>query len=162
KLGCELVQLLPGPLDPDGPYRGLTGMPWPDMRKLTANNLKALSDIGKAHNVRFYLELLTWAPLHTLKQTLEVIDAAERDNIGVNVDFWHLWNSGDKAEDVAKLNKDLIYCVHFCDALERAGERGNGGQLGRDVWTGGGRIPLKEWVDAVRATGFDGIWSCEL
>jgi hypothetical protein len=30
------------------------------------------------------------------------------------------------------------------------------------VWTGGGRIPLKEWVDAVQATGFDGIWRCEL
>ena len=32
----------------------------------------------------------------------------------------------------------------------------------RDVWTGAGRIPLKEWVDAVHATGFDGWWPCEL
>ena len=32
----------------------------------------------------------------------------------------------------------------------------------RDVWTGGDRSPLNEWVDAARATGFDGCWACEL
>ena len=165
QLGCPMVQLLSGPLDPNGPYKGLAGISWPEMRKLTVKNLKALADIGKAHNIRFFFEALTWAPLHKLDQALEVIDAAERDNLGIVVDFWHFWNSGDTAEDVAKLNKDLIYCVHFCDSLDHRGERGaceNGFQRGRDVWPGGGRIPLKEWVDAVRATGFDGYWSCEL
>ena len=32
----------------------------------------------------------------------------------------------------------------------------------REVWPGGGHIPLKEWVDAVLATGYDGWWSPEL
>jgi sugar phosphate isomerase/epimerase len=30
------------------------------------------------------------------------------------------------------------------------------------VWPGNGLIPLREWVDAIRSTGFDGWWSCEL
>jgi sugar phosphate isomerase/epimerase len=162
KLGCPMVQLLTGPLNPSNAYKGLTGTAWPEMRKLTAKNLKALSDIGKAHKVRFFLEALTWTPLYKLEQVLEVIDATERDNIGIVVDFWHLWDSGTTAEQVAKLNKDIIFCVHFCDSLEPWGQRGTFEQRGRDVWTGGGRIPLKEWVDAVRATGFDGCWSCEL
>jgi len=162
KLGCPMVQLLTGPLNPSDAYKGLTGMAWPEMRKLTAKNLKALSDIGKAHKVRFFLEALTWTPLYKLEQVLEVIDATERDNIGMVVDFWHLWDGGATAEQVAQLNKDIIFCVHFCDSLEPWGQRGTFEQRGRDVWTGGGRIPLKEWVDAVRATGFDGCWSCEL
>jgi len=162
KLGCPMVQLLTGPLNPSGAYKGLTGMAWPEMRKLTAKNLKALSDIGKTHRIRFFLEALTWTPLYKLEQVLEVIDATERDNIGMVVDFWHLWDGGATAEQVAKLNKDIIFCVHFCDSLEPWGQRGTFEQRGRDVWTGGGRIPLKEWVDAVRATGFDGCWSCEL
>jgi sugar phosphate isomerase/epimerase len=161
-LGCPTVQLLTGPLNPAGAYQGLGHLPWPEMRRLTAKNLQALADIGRAHHVKFFLEALVWTPLHRLDQTLEVIDATERDNVGLVVDFWHLWDSGATADDVAKLNKDLIYCVHFCDSLEKWGERGTFEQRGRDVWTGGGRIPLKEWVEAVKATGFDGPWSCEL
>src|SRR5215470_10816524 len=41
QIGCPMVQLLTGPLDPGGPYRGLGDMPWPEMRRLTAKNLRA-------------------------------------------------------------------------------------------------------------------------
>ena len=97
-----------------------------------------------------------------MQHAIEVIDAAVQDNIGLVIDFWHLWDSGATPEQVVKVNKNLIYCVHFCDSLEQWGQRGTFEQRGRDVWTGGGRIPLKEWVDAALATGFDGCWSCEL
>jgi sugar phosphate isomerase/epimerase len=162
KLSCPMVQLLTGPLDPGGRYQGLTGKSSAELRKLTTKNLKAIGEIGKKHNVKFFLEALTWTPLHKLEDILATIDAAEQDNVGIVVDFWHLWDSGATAEQVAKIDKELIYCVHFCDSLEPWGQRGTYEQRGRDVWTGGGRIPLKEWVDAVRATGFDGLWSCEL
>ena len=162
RIGCPMIQLLTGPLDPAGLYQGLRGMPWPELRKLTSQNLRQLGEIGKAHNVKFFLEPLAWAPLNTLQQALEVIEGAEQDNVGLVIDFWHLWGSGTKVEEIAKLNKELIYCVHFCDSLDHWGERGTFEQRGRDVWTGAGRIPLKEWVDAVCATGFNGSWSCEL
>jgi sugar phosphate isomerase/epimerase len=159
---CPMVQLLTGPLDPGGHYQGLTGMSWLQMRRLTSQNLKLLGAIGKKHNVKFFLEPLTWTPLNTLRQALETIDGAEQDNVGLVIDFWHLWDSGTTAEEIAKLDRNLIYCVHFCDSLESCGERGTFEQRGRDVWTGAGRIPLQEWVDAVRSTGFQGCWSCEL
>jgi len=162
KLGCPMVQLLTGPLNPHGPYQGLTGRPWPEMRDLTAKNLRALSEIGRAHHVKFFLEALTWTPLHTLEHQLELLDSAGCDNVGLVVDFWHLWDSGATADQVARLNKDLIYLVHFADSLEQHGQRGTYEQHGRDLWPGGGRIPLKEWVDAVRATGYDGWWLVEL
>ena len=162
KLGCPMVQLLTGPLDPSGAYQGLTGRSWAEMRDLTVKNLRTVSDIGREHKVRFFLEALTWTPLHKLEQVVEVLDATERNNIGMVIDFWHFWDSGATAEQISKLNKNQIFCVHFCDSLEPWGQRGTFQQRGRDVWTGGGRIPLKEWVDAVRATGFDGCWMCEL
>ena len=52
----------------------LAGRPWPEVRKLTASNAAKLADIGKTHGVRFQLEPLAWAPLHSLSQSLEVID----------------------------------------------------------------------------------------
>jgi sugar phosphate isomerase/epimerase len=162
QLDCPMVQLLTGPLDPSGPYQGLSGQVWPEMCRLTAKNLKALAGIGKAHDVRFYLEALTFTPLHRLDQQLQLLEETACDNVGLVLDFYHLWDSGARPEEVAKINKDLIFCVDFCDSLDGFGQRGDQQQRGRDVWTGGGRIPLKEWVDAVRATGFDGVWRCEL
>jgi sugar phosphate isomerase/epimerase len=162
KLGCPMVQLLTGPLDPQGPYQGLSGKPWPEMRKLTAKNLVALSKIGREHHVRFYLEAITFTPLNRLDQQLELLDETGCDNVGLVLDFFHLWNSGTRPEEIARVDKQHIFCVDFCDSLDAFGEHGDSSQSGRNVWTGGGRIPLKEWVDAVRATGFDGIWRCEL
>jgi len=162
QLGCPMVQLLTGPLDSTGPYKGLGDRPWPEMRRLTAKNLTALSEIGKAHGVRFYLEALTFTPLCRLDQQLELLAETARDNVGLVLDFYHLWGSGTRPEEIARVNKALIFCVDFCDSADGFGERGDPQQRGRDVWTGGGRIPLKEWVDAVNATGFDGVWRCEL
>jgi sugar phosphate isomerase/epimerase len=162
KLGGPMVQLLTGPLDPGGRYKGFGELSWPEQRRLTAKNLAAVGEIGRAHGIKFFLEALTWTPLHKLDQVLEVVDAAGQDNLGIVIDFWHLWDSGTTADEVAKLDRSVIFYVHFCDSLERCGERGTYEQRGRDVWTGAGRIPLQEWVDAVKATGFDGYWSCEL
>jgi sugar phosphate isomerase/epimerase len=162
QIGCPMVQLLTGPLDPTGPYQGLNGKPWPEMRKLTAQNLRELAGIGKSHGVKFYLEALTFTPLNRLNQQIELLQETGREEIGLVLDFYHLWDSGTNPDEIARMNKDLIFCVDFCDSLDPFGQGGDLAQRGRDVWTGGGRIPLKEWVDAVKATGFDGIWRCEL
>jgi sugar phosphate isomerase/epimerase len=162
RLGCPMVQLLTGPLDPAGPYRGLGERPWPEACRLTARNLRALAEIGRAHGVRFYLEALTFTPLHRLDQQLELLAETACDNVGLVLDFYHLWGSGTRPEEIARVPRELIFCVDFCDSADAFGERGDPRQRGRDVWTGGGRIPLKEWVDAVKATGFDGVWRCEL
>ncbi|MBI3865305.1 MAG: sugar phosphate isomerase/epimerase [Planctomycetia bacterium] len=162
RLDCPMVQLLTGPLDPSGSYKGLAGKPWPEMRRLTAKNLRALSEIGKAHRVKFYLEALTFTPLNRLDQQIELLEETACDNVGLVLDFYHLWDSGTTPDQIARMDQRSIFCVDFCDSLDPFGQTGDTAQRGRDVWTGGGRIPLKEWVDAVRATGFDGIWRCEL
>ncbi len=161
-LGCPYIQLLTGPLDPNGPYKGLGDKPWPDQRRLIAKNLKALAAIGKAHKVKFFLEGLAFTPGSRLDRQIEIIEETACDNVGLVLDFYHLWGGGTHAGEIAKMNKDFIFHVDFCDSTDAFGEGGDPEQRGRDVWTGGGRIPLKEWVDAVRATGYDGIWKCEL
>jgi sugar phosphate isomerase/epimerase len=162
KIGSPMVQLLTGPLDPSGFYRGLAGKSWPEMRRLTAANLRTLSKIGSAHNVRFYLEALCFTALNRLDQQLELLEETACDNVGLVLDFFHLWNAGTRPDELARVDKQRIFCVDFCDSLDAFGSHGDANQAGRNVWTGGGRIPLKEWVDAVQATGFDGIWRCEL
>jgi len=161
-IGSPMVQLLSGPLDPHGSYQGLAGKPWGEVRRLTAKNLKELASIGQAHHIQFYLEGLAFTQLNRLDRQIEVLDECAQGNVGLVLDFYHLWAGGTRPDEIARMNKDYIFCVDFCDSLDSFGEGGDAQQRGRDVWTGGGRIPLKEWVDAVKATGFDGIWRCEL
>jgi sugar phosphate isomerase/epimerase len=48
--------------------------------------------------------------------------------------------------------------VHVCDSVKGDGSS----HQDRNVWTGGGVIPLKRWLDAVASTGFDGWYAGEL
>ena len=164
KLDCSLVQILTGPIGPGigesvpDSYRDIMSMSWSELRKITAGNISEISEIGKQYNVGFYLEALSWAPIHSLEQMLELIDTAGCSNVGVLIDFWHCFTSGSKPDDIARLNKNIIKAVHFCDSVKGDGSSHDD----RDIWTGAGCIPLKEWVDAVAATGYDGWISCEL
>jgi len=151
-LGCSAFQVVA--LD------GLKHLPWPQMRAEIASSLRKLADIAAPFGVRLALEPVAFAPLRTLTHALEVIDAAERENIGLNVDTFHIWAGGTSWEEVARLDARMIVVVHLSDATPRRGEQWS--DLDRGVFPGDGIIPLKEGIAAVRSTGYDGAWAIEM
>ena len=152
---CPTIQLVP--------FCGLEGESWQEVLKLTAKNIADIADIGKRRGIQFQLEPIAWSPIHTLSQSLQIIAKADRDNVGMVIDFWHLYAGGEtRPEDVAKLDNSQIYGVHFCDGIaHKKGTEWVEVEL-RGFLPGEGEIPVQEWVDAVRSTGFDGVWSSEL
>jgi sugar phosphate isomerase/epimerase len=154
-LGCPTIQVVP--------LSKYEGRPWPEVLRLTAGNLAEIADIGKRHRVRFQIEPVAWTPIHSLRQSLELMDKVGRDNVAMVIDFWHLAAGGETTPDeVAKLKGSQIYGVHFCDGLlHTPGTEWDEYAL-RSFLPGEGQIPIKEWVAAVKATGFDGVWSGEL
>jgi sugar phosphate isomerase/epimerase len=161
-LGASSVQLLTGPLEPLGSYSGLGNVPWAELRASTASNLAEISRIGREHGVHFYLEGLAWTPLNRIDQALEVIEAADVDNVHLALDFWHLWHAGTTPDDLARVDASRIWTVDVGDAIGAPGEIAGPDQRGRSIWPGEGSIPMKAWVDAIRSTGFDGWWTAEL
>ena len=154
-LSCPTIQLVP--------FCGLEGRPWEEVRRLSAENIADIADIGGAHGVRFQLEPIAWSPIHSLSQSLEVIAEAGRENVGMVIDFWHLWAGEETTPDeVAKLDASLIYGVHFCDGIRHTPGTPWVEEDLRSFLPGEGRIPIEEWVAAVKSTGFDGVWSSEL
>jgi sugar phosphate isomerase/epimerase len=170
--GAKGVQVLTGPVQVQavqafaagghsGLYEGVLRLPREEQMRITARNLAQLADIAAENGLLLYLEALAWAPLNRLSDQVEVIRRANRDNLRLAVDFWHCYASGDRPEDVAALPGDLIYGVHVCDSLAFAGGIPDETLL-RDVPTGQGALVLQDWVDAVKSTGYQGWWSCEL
>ena len=165
QLDIPLVQLTSGPiniglgLDAPSSYNDILKMPWRELRDLTVGNLREIADVGSDYGIVFYLEPLAWTPFHTLDQALEILDVVERENITLIMDFWHLFTTGTRPEDIVrKVKKETIGGVHLCDSVSGDGSN----HEDRNVFTGGGIIPLQEWVDAIKATGFDGWWAGEM
>nr|WP_184470048.1 sugar phosphate isomerase/epimerase family protein [Rhizobium esperanzae] len=169
-VGAKGVEVITGPLSIEvvkskalnkGLYRGLIDSPEREQINLTAANLQELADLAASHGLILYLESLSWTPLNTIDKQLKVIEKAGRSNVKLLIDYWHCYTSGDTPERVAKIDKDLIYGVHVCDSLEFKGGIPDEPVL-RDVPTGEGVLNLQEWTDAVKSTGYEGWWSCEL
>jgi sugar phosphate isomerase/epimerase len=152
-----------GRLDPqDQRFRGCLGLSEREVIEETAKRVAIAADIAAAHGLGLFLEPLGWAPVNRVGQALQIFDIIDRDNVGLAVDFWHFWVSGDTPEDVATLDPKLIHAVHVCDGIPVPAGEIPDQAVSRNVWTGGGSIPLQEWVDAVKATGFDGWYACEI
>jgi sugar phosphate isomerase/epimerase len=154
EIGAGFVQLLTGPVQPGE-------LSVADRRRVTAEALRAVADAGAGTGLRWYLEPLAWTPLAPLAEAVAAVEAADREDVGLVIDFWHLWQAGTEPDEVARLDPRLIFGVDLGDSLGPRGTRA-ADQRSRRVWPGEGDIPLRIWADAVRATGFDGWWDNEL
>jgi sugar phosphate isomerase/epimerase len=139
---------------------GLRGEPWPEIRTKVGKSLAELADIAAPCGVRLALEPVTFTPLRTLPQALEVLDVAGRDNVGLCLDTFHLWTAGTSWEEVADLNPAIIVVAHISDVTPRRGAEWS--DADRDVLPGDGILPLQEGIQAIRATGYDDLWCVEM
>lgn len=151
-LSCRALQVIA--------LNALRGMPWPEMRLCLAHSLAELADIAAPFGVTLALEPVTFTPLRTVAQALEVFDCAGRDNVGLCLDTFHLWTAGTPWDEVAALDPALVVVAHLGDVLPRWGEEWSDDD--RDVLPGDGILPLGEGIQAIRATGYDGLWSVEM
>jgi sugar phosphate isomerase/epimerase len=151
-LGCPALQVVA--------LNGLQGEPWPVIRAKMGRSLAELADIAAPYGVTLALEPVSFTPLRTLGQGLEVLETAGRDNVGLCLDTFHLWTGGTPWEEVAELDPGLIVVAHISDVTPMRGEVW--ADADRDVLPGDGILPLEEGIEAIRATGYDGLWCVEM
>lgn len=156
EMGCDTIQL--------NAFCELETRSEKENITLTAANIQKICAIGKKYGVRFQYEGAAWTPIHSIQQCTALVDEVAMDNFGLVIDFWHFWASrGGTPEEVSQLNKDIIYGVHIADGFRLAeGEDWVDETLLRGALPGDGEIPCDVWVDAVKATGFNGFYSGEI
>ncbi|CAM2157738.1 Inosose isomerase [Paraburkholderia tropica] len=170
-IGANGVQIVSGPLNVQAVldfketghsklYTGLLQHRHDDQVKLTVKNLTAIADRAREYGLTLYLEALSWAPLNSLEEQVDVVRQVGRENLKLVIDFWHCYTSGSTPEQLSNVESEYIYGVHVCDSLPFRGGVPVETVL-RDVATGSGVLNLREWIDAVKATGFNGWWCSE-
>ncbi|WP_298942679.1 sugar phosphate isomerase/epimerase family protein [uncultured Psychromonas sp.] len=160
---CQFAHDIGAPTIQVNSFEALNGLSVEDNIKITAQNIAHIADIGKEHNIRFQFEGAAWTPIAKLDDYFRLHDAVGRDNFGFVLDTWHLWSCrGATLDQVAKVDKELIYNIHISDGLRPGVNQPwvDEKEL-RGYLIGEGEIPLQEWIDAIQSTGYDGFYSGE-
>ncbi|MCY9876950.1 sugar phosphate isomerase/epimerase [Vibrio natriegens] len=154
QLNCPVVQIMA--------LNELDDLSDDERMSILVRNIKDIADIGKKYGVKFQIEVVAFTKTNSLSQALDIISKVGRDNVGLVIDFWHLHAGGvTTPEEVANMDVNLIYGVHFCDG--RAAKLGEEWDewVQRDYQPGEGDVDIATWVKAVKATGYDGVWCPE-
>jgi len=107
---------------------------------------------SKGLEVVLELEPFTEALLKDVDELVRFVREIDHPAVRANADISHLHLSGASFEDVAKL-KGLIGHIHLSDC---------DGKVHGDLPAGLGVTPIKEYLAAIRDTGYDGTVSIEL
>lgn len=170
-IGAYAVEIINGPVDyravesfrnqtPYTGYMGLQGLDDQEQQILTAKNLGALADLAAEFGLMLYFEPLCWTPIPTLKEGIPVIEKAGRDNLKIVVDFYHNYIGGLDADFLSKIDKNMILGVHACNSHEPT-DQIPCEPIFRNIGFYEGNVPIKEWIDAIKSTGFDNWWAYE-
>ena len=108
---------------------------------LHTNRLREIAKILKDHGIRFGLEYVgtqlllvghRYPFLHTLAETRELAASIGTGNVGLILDTWHWWTSGDTVEDLLSLGNEDVISVDLNDApsgLEKRDQLDNAREL---------------------------------
>ncbi|HYW00561.1 MAG TPA: sugar phosphate isomerase/epimerase family protein [Candidatus Acidoferrum sp.] len=126
----------------------------------TVQCLEKLSDVC-GEEIRLGLEFLGMhnCSINNLKDGMEVVRRVGRSNVGLTLDSFHSYLSGEDFAEIAKLDREEIFMVHVNDC-ER-GLRENMTDANR-LFPGEGAIDLEDFLAHVRKVGYDDYVSLEL
>ena len=107
-IGCECVVVNAYGIAPDiAPQQG---------KRMMIDGLKAASDIAAEYNVQLAYELLNRQyPVHTITDTMEVLEAVDRENVGWLLDFHFFHVAYPSLEALEKAGADRLLVVHMND-----------------------------------------------
>ncbi|WP_428328000.1 sugar phosphate isomerase/epimerase family protein [Mucilaginibacter sp.] len=130
------------------------------MVKTTVLELQNLAGFAADHGVSLALEPLNASSMNsesaiwTIAQAMEIIDAVNRDNVGICLDFWNIWQNANVEEEIRRAG-DRIFVLQVSDwRMPRS--------FGDRLVPGDGIIPIGKLLQIVHETRYTGACSVEI
>jgi 4-hydroxyphenylpyruvate dioxygenase len=128
----------------------------------SAEDFLELGELAKAFNIRVGYEALAWGKfVNDYRDAWEIVRRIDHPNIGTIIDSFHILTRKHDLSTLRAIPKDRIFLVQIADAPS----------LDMDIlslsrhfrsFPGQGNLPLTDFMTAVQATGYDGIYSLEI
>ncbi len=133
------------------------------MNKLI-DSFASLCSEADEYGARIGFELMPFSMINTLEDTLTMLEAANADNGGVVIDYWHMVKLGISASEVAAIPSRFLTSVELNDGYIEAPE-------GMDFLTettchrmfcGDGEMDVDGFVKELWASGYRGPFGIEV
>jgi sugar phosphate isomerase/epimerase len=127
-----------------------------DDRQTVVEGIRAIADAGAEAGVKVALEPIQrefahfWTIVTSLDEAAQLLEEAERPDVGLMYDAWHLWN---QPLDQIERHRGRIAGVHFADWREPTRNTND------RVLPGEGVIEFEPIVEALR---WDGLYDLEI
>jgi len=153
-LECDRIVVVPSPT-PKG------GAGWCEIKAESVRVLRELSAVAAPYGVHLAFEFLgfSWCSVRTLEQCWEIVEEANRPNVGLVIDTCHFYAGGSTLDAIERVAPGKILIFHINDVEERPLETIEDAHR---LLPGEGVIPLDTILTRLQRTGFDGLCSIEL
>lgn len=131
------------------------------IREESIKALNTLADIAKPYGMKLAYEFVGYpaCSVNTFGQTYDIVEAVNRDDVGMVLDCFHFHAMNSKFEDLerADIRKIFIFHIDDCDNLPPGALRDN-----HRVWPGEGAVNLDRILTILKGKGYSEMASVEL
>lgn len=131
------------------------------IRSETVRVLHDLADLAEPHGVNLALEFVGYpnCSVNTFGQAYDIVQAVNRDNVGIVLDCFHFHAMNSKIDDLQKADPRKIFVFHIddCEDLPPGALRDN-----HRVWPGQGAVNLDLILTTLQDIGYKEMVSIEL
>jgi 4-hydroxyphenylpyruvate dioxygenase len=151
ELGCELL-LVCSNVSP----QSLGGI------ERAAADLRALGERAARRSMRIGFEALAWGRhIHDYRDAWEAVRRADHPAVGLVLDTFHIFARRTDLNPIRSIPRDRIALVQVADAPLLDMDSLSWSRHFRN-FPGQGELPLIDFMEALQATGFDGLLSLEI
>ena len=127
-----------------------------------AADFHELGERAAKRGMKVAFEALAWGRhLHDYRDAWEVVRRADHPSVGLVLDTFHVLVRGTDLTPIRSIPKDRIFLVQVADAPKLEMDYLSWSRHYR-CFPGQGELPVGDFMEALQATGFDGLLSLEI
>jgi len=122
----------------------------------------ALCTEAAEHGTRIGFELMPFAMIRTLEESLAMVEGAGAKNGGIVFDLWHIVKLGIPYEEVARVPRPYVVSIELNDGTFSAPWSLHEDTVNHRRLCGEGEFDIKSFIDCMQKAGYAGPWGIEV
>jgi len=114
------------------------------------------------HGTKIGFELMPFAMIRTLSETLTMVRGAGEPNGGIAFDMWHIAKLGIPYEEVARVPREYVVSVELNDGTFQAPWSLHEDTINHRRLCGDGEFDVKGFIRCLQKIGYAGPWGIEV
>lgn len=132
-----------------------------DVPRMTAA-FRRLAEEALAADTRVILEIMPFSSVRALDVARAIVEGADHPAGGLLIDIWHVCRGGIAYTDIAEIDRRHVGSVELDDADEAVEGGLWNDTINNRRLCGEGALDQAGFIQAIRATGYDGPWGVEI